>query len=204
MLQNKEKIKEWLDNYNIINYTINDDLTVDIDGDVRLYHQSLREFPIQFGIVKGNFVFGRNKITSLKGCPHTVYGEFDCSNNQLLNLEHCPRLVYGDFYLHGNKVTLLDHTPNVVTGVLACGTNPIVDCSGIFNANINSFSHWASTKEKIIQDYQQFYEIVINHLGEIEGWNMHLEANIVNKMKVNKELNRELLENNQITKKIKL
>jgi hypothetical protein len=204
MFQTKEEIKNWLDNYGIMNYTINNNLTVDVDDSVRLFNKSITEFPIQFGIVKGNFNFSRNKITSLKGCPHTVHGEFDCSHNQLVTLKHCPKLVHGDFYFHGNKVSLLDYLPDVVDGVLACGINPIVNFSGIFNANINEFSHWASTEEKIIKDYEQFYEIAINIQGEIEGWSLHLDNNTISKMKANKELNSELIQNYSTTKKIKL
>ncbi|NCQ51908.1 hypothetical protein GW796_08450 [archaeon] len=39
-LQQKKEIKDWLDIYDIASYTINDDLTVDVNGDVYLAHKN--------------------------------------------------------------------------------------------------------------------------------------------------------------------
>jgi hypothetical protein len=40
-LKTKGEIKNWLDCYGIKNYTINDDLTVDVNGSVDLYDKNL-------------------------------------------------------------------------------------------------------------------------------------------------------------------
>ena len=45
----KEEVEEVLELYKIENYTINDDLTVDVDGDVDLYNGHLRSMPVKFG-----------------------------------------------------------------------------------------------------------------------------------------------------------
>lgn len=52
-----EEIREWLDKYNIKNYTINDDLTIDVNGDVNLNNEEstkLAKLPeyIKFNVVK--------------------------------------------------------------------------------------------------------------------------------------------------------
>ena len=59
-------IKEWLDNHNIKNYTVNEDFTIDVDGDVWLegYHlNDVAQIPdyIRFGKVNGKFVLTNNK-----------------------------------------------------------------------------------------------------------------------------------------------
>ena len=79
------QIEEWLKEYNIKNYTINDDLTIDVDGFVFLNKENLKEFPdyIQFGVVKSYFSCYRNQLTSLRGCPREVREYFDCSYNSL-------------------------------------------------------------------------------------------------------------------------
>lgn len=76
---NKKKIKSWLIKYEITNYTINDDLTVDVHEDVvHLYNKNLTSLPFQFGIIKGNFNCSFNKLTSLEHCPKEVQGNFTC------------------------------------------------------------------------------------------------------------------------------
>ena len=81
---------EWIcRRYNIIDYTINSDGTVDVNGTVYLKSSLLREIPIQFGAV-GSFYCNHNLLTSLEGCPKEVKGDFFCENNKLTSLEGCP------------------------------------------------------------------------------------------------------------------
>lgn len=51
----KAKIERELQRLGIKKYTINDDLTVDVDGDVDISYKNLVKIPINFGIVSGNF-----------------------------------------------------------------------------------------------------------------------------------------------------
>jgi hypothetical protein len=76
----RAQIIKWLDSFGITNYTINDDLTIDVKGDVNIDHRSLTCFPsfIKFNKVSGNFYCYNNQITSLEGCPRTVNGHFYC------------------------------------------------------------------------------------------------------------------------------
>ena len=62
---NRQEIKFWLNYHRIENYTINDDLTVDVVGDVDLIRMELTEIPFQFGVIKGSFYCYKNKLTSL-------------------------------------------------------------------------------------------------------------------------------------------
>ena len=51
----KEEIKTWLDKYEIKNYTISDDLTVEVNGGVDLSNKSLKEIPFKFKKINGFF-----------------------------------------------------------------------------------------------------------------------------------------------------
>ena len=51
----KEEIQNWLDRLRIKNYTINEDLTVDIKGDIEISSKDLTIIPVQFGNVTGSF-----------------------------------------------------------------------------------------------------------------------------------------------------
>lgn len=55
ILKTKKEIQAWLDEMEIKNYTINDDLIVDVNGDVTLSFKKLKTIPVQFGVLKGNF-----------------------------------------------------------------------------------------------------------------------------------------------------
>ena len=91
--------------YNIENYTINDDGSIDVNGDVDLYNCNLTELPLRFNKVTGYFHCGGNKLTSLKGCPKWVGGFFYCTNNNLTSLEFSPDYVGGFFNCSGNHLT---------------------------------------------------------------------------------------------------
>ena len=67
MFKTKEQIKQWLDENEVKNYTINKDLKVDIEGSVDLSYKNLKELPVQFGKVGGYFSCSDNQLKSLKG-----------------------------------------------------------------------------------------------------------------------------------------
>jgi hypothetical protein len=90
--------------YDIQNYTINSDGTVDVDGIVDLSRRNLSKLPLKFGRVTGSFYCGNNQLTSLEGCPNEVVGSFDCCLNQLTTLEGCPKVVGGNFNCKNNPL----------------------------------------------------------------------------------------------------
>ena len=90
--------------YDIENYTINDDGSIDVDGDVDLWGLDLTELPLTFNKVSGYFNCYNNRLTSLKGCPRWVGGSFGCVDNQLTSLEFSPDYVGGNFYCSNNKL----------------------------------------------------------------------------------------------------
>ena len=87
--------------YGITNYTINDDGSIDVNGDVELSFKDLTELPLRFNKVTGWFDCSYNRLTSLKGSPRLIGGYFLCTNS----LEFCPDYVGGYFYCTGNKLT---------------------------------------------------------------------------------------------------
>ena len=103
-LTTKQSIKEWLDRMSIENYTINDDLTVDVDGDVYINDENLITIPFKFNKINGYFDCSFNNLTSLKGSPTTINGRFYCNNNELTTLEYCPTTINGEFYCDNNNL----------------------------------------------------------------------------------------------------
>ena len=121
----KTQIKKWLTLYDITNYTINDDYTIDVDGDVFLCDPVLLEFPpfIQFGTVNGCFTCYYSKLLTLRGCPSIVKKSFNCSHNNLEDLKGAPIDVGGIFDCTLNKLSSLKGGPKKVGGDFICRNN---------------------------------------------------------------------------------
>ena len=117
-------IDEICEKYDITNYTVNDDGTIDVDDNVWLNNRDLVEFPLTFNRVSGYFNCGDNNLTSLKGCPKWVGGDFSCYDNHLTSLEFSPDYVGDDFVCNFNDLTDLVGSPKQVGGDFLCGRNP--------------------------------------------------------------------------------
>jgi hypothetical protein len=155
--ESHEDIRSICQKYDIENYKINDDGSIDVDGNIYLAEFNLAELPLNFrnisGFVNcnsnrltslegcpksigGSFACGDNKLTSLKGCPKSVGGGFSCSDNLLTSLEGCPKSVGGNFYcianrLTSNKLTSLEGCPKSVGVSLNCRWNEIETFEGL-------------------------------------------------------------------------
>ena len=71
-------------------WTRSSDGLIDVAGDVYLDGKRLKELPLRFGTVTGNFYCYHNQLTSLAGAPAKVGGSFGCSFNQLTTLAGLP------------------------------------------------------------------------------------------------------------------
>lgn len=130
-LTSKEDIAVWLKHYGVEDFTINDDLTVDVSGDVNLkskytgheietdiyvgdnlghtvVEEKLSGIPFQFGKVEGNFDISDN------GYDKTVVDV-----EGLESLKGCPTEVKGNFDCSANPaLRSLEDGPKVVGGNL--------------------------------------------------------------------------------------
>ena len=55
-------LEGWLKKYGVVNYAVNEDLSVDVEGDVDLSFNGLTEIPIKFGVINGDFDCSSNAI----------------------------------------------------------------------------------------------------------------------------------------------
>jgi hypothetical protein len=126
----REEVIEACERYEIKNYTINDDLSIDVNDDVYLYRQNLEYLPLKFNYVDGNFNCSDNKLKTLEGCPRTVGSYFSCSVNQLKTLEGCPQTINGDFDCSENELVSLESCPQTVDGYFSCSFNELETLEG--------------------------------------------------------------------------
>lgn len=129
MLKDKKEIKAWLTEMNIKKSVINDDLSVDVKGNVNLKNQDLKFIPIQFGEVDGAFDCSSNELTTLIGAPHSVHGRFIASNNKLTSLIGIPKIINGTCFLNNNKLKKLDYFPLAAPSGINCTENPLTSIS---------------------------------------------------------------------------
>ena len=73
---NEQEIREICRKYEIENYTINPDGSIDVDGCVDLCVCRIIEIQLKFNKVNGLFSCSNNLLTSLEGCPKEVGGDF--------------------------------------------------------------------------------------------------------------------------------
>lgn len=156
-LKTKSEVINWLDSMEIKNYTINDDLTVDVKDNVKLNNKNLILFPVQFRHVSNTFNCIGNQLTSLLGSPQTVGGSFFCDYNKLKSLMYAPKEVKLNFSCNNNRIKTLDYAPKKIEGNLSTSNNPI-QINEFVELEFKEFIHKTQKeKEKIklfIDDYQ--------------------------------------------------
>jgi len=130
LFESEKSIHELCREYRITNYTINDDGSIDVDGNVNLSGRELTKLPLKFRNVSGDFWCYNNKLTSLEGCPLSVGVSFYCSDNKLTSLESGPLSVGGDFSCSSNKLTSLEGCPRSVGGNFWCSYNELTSLEG--------------------------------------------------------------------------
>ena len=171
-----EDIDSICEKYGIINYTVNPDGTVDVDGNVDLSNRKLTRLPLKFGKVSGNFYCSYNKLTTLEGCPTEVGGSFLCNNNQLTTLKGGPKIVGRNFVCYYNKLTTLEGCPKEVVGHFSCSNNKltIINWDDVYTLNSNSFD---LTSNPICEVYKIF-RYTKTFIDSLE-WNYFKEPNII-------------------------
>jgi hypothetical protein len=155
--------------YDIINYTINNDNSVDVDDNVILYNKRLESIPLNFNIVNGCFGCGYNQLTSLKGCPVRVGNYFYCYHNNLTSLQYSPQYMEnGDFYCGSNKIESLQYCTELIRGGFSCCSNKLTSLEyhptvyGKFYCRynqINTFENFYYYKEDVYFRFNPIYDI---------------------------------------------
>jgi len=118
--------------YNIKDYTINPDGSIDVDGYVNLHNENLTKIPLKFNKVNDHFNCNFNKLTSLEGSPIKVDGGFGCSYNQLTSFEYTPKIISGAFYCRNNNIKSFEYFPSYIKGHFGCESNPIFEVWRLF------------------------------------------------------------------------
>jgi hypothetical protein len=148
----EQEIKDLCSKYDIENYQIRDDGSIDVYENVGLF-DNFEELPVCFNEVSGFFVCKNNNLTTLKGCPKKVGGFFGCSHNIITSLEYSPKIVMRDFYCwHNDNLTSLEGLEDTyITGKLDVSHSRYLYSLKGFPKKVGGFS-CAATPIKPIYD----------------------------------------------------
>jgi hypothetical protein len=220
MLKTKKEIIAWCHQYKVCNYTINEDLSLDVNDKVNLLETGLEFLPVQFNQVKGNFAISYNNLTTLKGCPKKVLGHFICQSNQLVSLVGGPEEVTGAYiaidnqlknlegicnqvsslYLNQNPLLKLDILPHYIKNCLAldvCDEKELVKIAQVKTLETVSITI-ALDKEvpNYLKEYGRFLEAYSVYHIDFDKFQIYLEKyNLIESM---------IKESNGLQKKVKL
>jgi hypothetical protein len=154
------KIDSICKEYDITDYTINSDGSIDVDCSVYIRFKRLTKLPLKFGRVSGDFDCSHNNLTSLEGCPGWVGGDFDCHNNNLTSLEGGPESVGDDFDCHNNNLTSLKGSPSSIEDDFVCHNNKLTTLeggprvvNGKFDCSSNQLTNLIGGPEWVNYDY---------------------------------------------------
>ena len=163
--------------YLIYSYTINDDGSVDVIGDVRLGSLKLTELPLKFNKVSGHFYCHSNKLTSLEGCPEWIGGNFYGEYNKLTSLEGGPKIVEMSYDCLNNNLTTLKGCPEKVGSAFHAGSNQLTEiefcpkeCRVIDLSNNYNLHSIKKFPEKCMRvDFSWTNLRTLDCLGNVEG-----------------------------------
>ena len=104
-------IEMWLQTWNIKNYTINKDLTIDVNDTVNMVYQQIEKLPyyIQFGIIKGSFFCNNCGLITFKGMPHTIKGILGCAGNKIKTLKYMPKEIERSLFIDRNPIKFTEN-----------------------------------------------------------------------------------------------
>jgi hypothetical protein len=170
----REEVNIIIEKYNIDigKYTINEQGTIDVDGDVVIRYANLRRLPLRFGIVQGNFNCSGLKLFSLIGAPSYIFRSFICKENNLTSLKHGPKYVGTNYDCSENNLETLDGCAKEVGGNLLCNNNNLVNLKGS-PALIQGYFNCKNNKLKTLtgspQELNGRFHLSHNLLNNFEG-----------------------------------
>jgi hypothetical protein len=169
----KKRVKAKCDELRIKNYTINDDGTVDVNGDLNIYliqdrikKDEQNSILINFNKISGDVDISlrwgnwtrmfRGRVGQLPFTFNEVTGNFHANHNMLETLIGCPKKVGGCFDVRSNRLRTLEGSPETVGGNFDVSDNDLKTLEGLspridgtldFNSNkITSFDYYTDCK----------------------------------------------------------
>lgn len=169
-----EYIEEICKLHNIRNYTINDDKSIDVTGNISFFSNGITELPLNFNKVDGDFDLSFNNLTTLKGIPKEVNSLY-LVHNELTRLDYVPEIVKTHLDLSFNKLTDMKDLNRIKSiGTLNLGANKITNLYDI--PNVEHKFNCSETPVGQLYKFSDIYDIkTFNMLKIIKGNEVNLQ-----------------------------
>ncbi len=105
---NKELIELFCEEFNIKNYYINENYSINVYQNVVLDNFIGDELPIKFNKVIGYFSCNKSNIKSFKNFPNFIEENIYLQGNIIENFHGFPKKVKGRIFLWGSTIKSLD------------------------------------------------------------------------------------------------
>ena len=178
---NRKDVIKSLAELNIKNYTIREDLTVDVHERVVIKDDYFLELPVKFGIIKGDFICWRIGLDNLKGCPQKVMGKFIVTGNRLTSFKYAPQIVGEDFFCNSNELTSLECAPKIINKNFHCQNNKLtsleggpMEIVGDFDCSFNKITSLDHAPQKVYGNFDCSY----NHIETFPYENLFIKGKL--------------------------
>lgn len=144
-MDNRIKILKNMLHNNDVKIYVDDKDNIIIEGDIIIYDNEYNNFPVKLYRVNGNiewhgntdgmksgslssfknfpdivtgnvYVYGNNKLQTLKNCPKEIGGTFDCSNCNISDISDISEKIKGHLHLQNNPIYNVDVLSKVYIG----------------------------------------------------------------------------------------
>ena len=159
--------------YDIQNYSINDDLTIDIHGDFDHSGDGVVDvFFVKFNKVEGSFDVSGNYLKTLEGWFPKEVGEFiEVSKNNLTDLKGSPKISNGSFYCQDNELTTLKGCPEEIRGTFDVSYNELESfehCAKLVTGYFLAESNYIKNLKHLPSEISRL-DLRFNHIENLEG-----------------------------------
>lgn len=168
---------------NLPKYTINDDDSIDVHGDVRLGGST--SIPIKFNKVFGSFdisfnynikeltncpdwvendfsVYNTYGITNHKGTPRYVGGDYNADCSTLSNLDYLPDFIGGRCNLSENRLKIIDRPINAVGNIILYGNYSLMKITN------SSYIKYLNYHDSILSYFMAWLSYLINNTNRVD------------------------------------
>ena len=154
-------------------------MSVDVYQNVNLSQIDLTHFPIQFGLIKGNFDCYHNQLESLIGAPHTVQGVFDITRHKLTSLKGGPKHVEQDYLAPNGSLVNLKYCAEYIGGKFDCSSNELTSLEGnlkILGQDFNCSSNQLANLKGSLEAYRGVFDCSSNKLNSLIGGPIEVDS----------------------------
>lgn len=193
--QTHKEVQVLLNKWKVKNYTINDDLTVDVIGDVDLNDKIIdfgfKKIPIKFKNVTGHFMCTGNDLESLEGLSEGFTATyFHCNYNKLDSLISLPKnFKVEHFFCTKNELTSLEGLQKSTnSGVISFVYNRTVSQYTLELLGNDMFKEGLSWEQAIMKHFKDIpnedwikMSMPIKPSAEFQEWIKNMRGAIVSK-----------------------